>query len=52
MEKLLQQEAGRVEADKETGMTPLRAAQPTPANTPVGAIADALSRPVAGVHHQ
>ena len=52
MEEPLLQEAGRLEPDNETGTTPLRTAQPTPTNTPIGAIAGALSRPVAGVHHQ
>ena len=50
--QLLLQETGRLEPDSETGTTPLRTAQPTPANTPVGTIADSLNRPVAGVHHQ
>ena len=49
---LLLQETGRLQPDNETGTTPLRTAQPTPANTPVSAIAGSLNRPVAGVHHQ
>ena len=52
MEELLLQEAGRLDPDNVTGTTPLRTAQPTPANTPVGTVAGALCRPVAGVHHQ
>ncbi|CAK0780581.1 hypothetical protein CVIRNUC_005101 [Coccomyxa viridis] len=50
--QLLLQGTGRLEPDNESGTTPLRTAQPTPANSPVGAIDGSLSRPVAGVHHQ
>ena len=42
------QEAAKLTLDDQSGVTPVRLPQPTPANTPVGASADAMGKPASG----
>lgn len=44
----LLQEAARLSLDEQTGTTRVRMPQPTPANTPVGAAAEAQEKALSG----
>ena len=47
-QQLLLQEAAKLTLDEQSGITPARLPQPTPANTPVGAFAVAMGKPTSG----
>lgn len=51
IQQQLLQQAQRLSLDDESGITPVRLNQPTPANTPVGNAADAMGKAVSGPHH-